>query len=58
MAKGKLKYNWKPQGEANNYVITKDDNWFMIIQVNGELHFREQESLMTFLIQNLNEVNR
>lgn len=42
---------WKGEGIANEYVISRDANWFAVIKMNGEMHSRQQEAWLDSITQ-------
>lgn len=47
-------FKFEAQGEANSYRIKRDDHWFAIVQLNGELYDQQQIQAMEKIVDALN----
>lgn len=48
-------FSLREQGDANEYVILKDKNWYAYIQMNGEMTTYHQKEVLNEFIKVLNE---
>lgn len=48
-------FDFKPDNEANFWIITKDNNWFMRIQCNGEIPTTRQLKYIADIVRSLNK---
>lgn len=49
-------FSWKPQGNANEYAILKDGNWFAALLLNGEMLATTQEIYIATMTEALNNM--
>lgn len=42
---------WKAQGDANEYVLMKDGDWFAAVRMNGQMYVHHQELFLNSLFQ-------
>lgn len=52
------KYIFLSDGEANFYIILRNTEWFARVQLNGEMHLKEQLKIMQMTVDMLNEKER
>lgn len=48
-------FEWKAQGDANDYCILRDGNWVAAVLMNGEMMPVVQARLLTTMVDALNQ---